>query len=243
MIKITKLLVALVTASAGCLFFSTSSSAVTLVASENAGLTGTGTVDESAQMTLRNRFGYTGQSAEQYAYFRFTMDAANDTVGGIAVGDLTSVTLDLNYITVNTDEGSVFALDDLANPGAGFLTETSWTATGANELDGTIAPHGNEDVDDGTRVTEIGNYAGSGLSTTGLFQLELNLTEFQNTITSGTNDEFTLIVDGPKNGNNVITSLGNGSDPALTLTVPEPSAFALLAGLFGFACVMLRRRI
>jgi hypothetical protein len=212
------------------------SQAAVLVASENAGLSGSGTVDESTTMTLRNRFGYAGRADERYAYFRFTMDAANNTVAGIDVNNIQSVTLDLHFTTFTAAEGLVFALDDNANPGTGFLTETTWAAEETNELSGPIAPHGNVDVRDGSAlVTQLGTYVGSGIAETGLFHLSLDVTEFKNMITASTNNEFTLIVDGPANSNNAIASLGNITEgitlPQLTIVpIPEPSSI-ILAGI------------
>jgi hypothetical protein len=217
-----------------------------ITASENAGLTGTASQDESTgTITLRDRFGYVGQISEQYAYLRFAIDAANDTIGGVAVGDITSVALDL-YFTVFTakDTAAVYALDDLANPGAGFLTETTWSATGANELSGPIAPHGNGDVSASSYATKIGDYATSSLSGTGLFQLTLNLAAFKTLIADSSNNEITLIVTGPKNSNNVIASLENTSGyavPSLTV-IPEPATLGMVASA-GALLMLLRRRL
>jgi fibronectin type 3 domain-containing protein len=205
-----------------------------VTASENAGLNGAGAEDESiGTLALRNRYGYEGQSTEKYAYLRFAMDAVDNTVGGVAVGDITFVTLNLHFTAYNLDSGKVFALDDLANPGAGFLTETTWSATGSNELSGPVAPHGNVDIHSSALVTELGDFSGSGLSGTGVFKLTLDLAEFKIMVANSSNNEFTLIIDGPVNGNNVIASLENDSGYAVPTL--EIGAEATLIGYDSWA--------
>lgn len=218
-------------------------SGATISAIENAGLTGTGPQDESTKIDLRDRFGYVGQASERYAYVRFAMDAASDTFGGFAVADIQSVTLDLNFIgATRFDTGKVFVLQDNADLGSPFLTETSWAATGTNELSGPIAPHGNQDATTSSLLTEIGNF--STLSGSDVFfQLSLDLATFQSIVTSSTNNEFTFVITGPKDANNVIASLGNGTlaGPALTIAIPEPSTLALM-GIALLGALALKRR-
>jgi hypothetical protein len=219
-------------------------SAVITAAENGAFVLSGGAQDVSEQMVIRNAFGYANNS-EAYAYLRFAMDAASDTIGGVAVDNITSVKLNLTAVNSQIIETTLYALDDLANPGAGFLTETSWTDS---NLTASTAPHGNVDIASSSTAALIGSFAkvdqGTGVKTPYAFSIDLDVTAFKSLVTDSSNDEITLIVPGRKDSNITIASLDNtGGYGVPTLTViPEPATLGLVASA-GALMGILRRRL
>jgi hypothetical protein len=189
-----------------------------LEAVANASFVPWGGVDESQAMIVRNA---SGTSNDRYVYLRFPIDALNDTVNGVSLAAIKSVALKFTVTAAAGSDLAIVGLNDLADaddinldgdPIADtYLSETTWTA---ENLTGTNRPDGQRDVANDLASSQLGglprdlHYSWVLPETV---TIPLSLANFRGFVANSSNDEITLIVTGPRNGNLTIASLTNTS--------------------------------
>jgi hypothetical protein len=203
-------------------------------------------------------------ASDGHALLRFAIDAANNTIDGIAFGDISSVTLNV-FVTSGGNAGdkiTVFGLVDNADPDGtspsddadsgnttdDFLSETSWAAGTVSSLNSPIGLYsaGNmarlETASAFVYNDQLGLLDEDNLS--GAKSISLDVTFFKSFLTNSSNNEVSLILTGPVNRNIDIASFGNtggNAVPSLTITaIPEPATLGLV-GAAGLALLLWRR--
>lgn len=180
----------------------------TLPATQNATIeSGAVNLDESEELVLQSSDG-----DKSHVYLRFSINALQDTIAGVHVDDLSSISLRVSVLQSDSfqNEIALMALNDVADADDidldndpttdTYLSETTWNGT---ELTGANAPAGNRDIPN--------DLTSGPLASTSLDQqisgaqpapwsIELDLAPFKDVITASTNDEFTLLISGPENG-------------------------------------------
>ncbi|MEN8725305.1 MAG: autotransporter-associated beta strand repeat-containing protein, partial [Lentimonas sp.] len=171
----------------------------------------------------------------------------NTLSGSGAIGSAVTIT-DGNILSVGNSPGTMtFAMGLTLDSGSSTIAEIDGTAgagvVGGHDLhavSGALVYGGDLSLVLGTGILAEGNY------TWDLFDFDSDTESFDSIVLSG--DYTGNLLDGDLNGiwdlvdgdNTWVFAEGSG---VLGLTVvPEPSAYALLAGFFGMAVVILRRR-
>ena len=196
-----------------------------------------------------------GTARNYFAYTKFDLSA-------LAGATITSATLTFTYNgggtrtdSITTGRFAAYGLLEVECNTPQTWTETGLVVSGGTENIGAeyIAAN-NVSFDTATRTVSFDGVGevitGTGVGATATLNTSSSLVSFlQGRLASLTSVSATFIIDSPTNDAGRGYALGSREAitgmPVLTIeytAVPEPSAFALLAGLAGVGCVGLRRR-